>query len=429
MEGLKTNNAPHSSVVVPHFIFGAIALLVVAILFLLSYASLINVYFNTKLVAITHVAVLGWATIIIFGALYQLIPVVFETKLYSEKLAKFTCWFTGINVLFFSYSFWIGSYTKLLPIASIGMFFALLLFVVNLLLTYKTSKIKNWSSKFIISAISWLFITEFIGTLIALNFKFNFLSQTHLHYLKIHATTGFIGWFLMLIIGVGSTLIPMFLISHQQNQSKLKTSFFFINSGILGITLNWVLFNSFILTLICWIFIGLGVLFFLMFIAVAYKNRMRKKLDIGMTYSMIAMGAIVVPIILSSLLVIVKDVEFEHLSHIAVFYGFSVLFGFITTLILGQTYKTLPFIVWLSKYKKLVGKVKTPLPRELYSEKIATIQFYTYLLFICCTTMGILLKTLWLLKTGSIALLLVAILYTINVLKIIFHTVKSPKNE
>lgn len=105
MEGLKTNNAPHSSVVVPHFIFGAIALLVVAILFLLSYTSLLNVYFNTKLVAITHVAVLGWATIIIFGALYQLIPVVFETKLYSEKLAKFTCWFTGINVLFLAIAF------------------------------------------------------------------------------------------------------------------------------------------------------------------------------------------------------------------------------------------------------------------------------------------------------------------------------------
>lgn len=429
MNGLKTNNAPHSSVVVPHFIFGAINFFIIAILLLLSSSSLLEVYFNNKLLAITHMAVLGWATMIIFGALYQLIPVVFETALFSEKLAKVTFWSAAFSVIFLSYSFWVSSFSMLLPYASVCMFISLLLFVINVLLSYKKSEIKNWSSKFVIAAIIWLLLTEFLGTLIALNFKFNFFTEAHIHYLKIHATIGLIGWFSMLIIGVGSTLIPMFLISHQLNFNKLKASFYLINTGLLGIAINWFLINNSILTGVCWTFVAVGMLFFVSFIYESFKKRMRKKLDIGMQYSMLAIASVILPIIISSVLIFGFNVEFELLSRIIVFYGFSILFGFITTLILGQTYKTLPFIIWLEKYKKLVGKTKTPLPRELYSEKIASLQFYLYLVFIIITPIGILSNSLVFIKIGSGALLLVTILYNVNVFKIILHNVKPIRNE
>lgn len=429
MNGLKTNNAPHSSVVVPHFIFGAISFFIVAIMLVFSSSSLLEVYFNTKLIAITHMAILGWATIIIFGALYQLIPVVFETALFSEKLAKVTFWMAAFSVVFLSYSFWVASFSLLLPYASACMFISLLLFVINILLSYRKPEIKNWSSKFVIAAIIWLLLTELLGTLIALNFKFNFFSEAHIHYLKIHATIGLVGWFLMLIIGVGSTLIPMFLISHQLNFNKLKSSFYVINAGLLGIAINWFLINNTILKVFCWMSVALGVLFFVSFIYDSYKKRMRKKLDVGMQYSMLAIASVLLPIIISSVLVFGFNVEFELLSRIVVFYGFSILFGFITTLILGQTYKTLPFIVWLEKYKNLVGKTKTPLPRELYSEKIASIQFFLYVGFIIIIPIGILFNILLLVKIGSIALLLVTILYNINVFKIILHNVKPIKNE
>lgn len=429
MNGLKTNNAPHSSVVVPHFIFGAISFFIVAIMMMLSSSSLLEIYFNTKLIAITHMAILGWATMIIFGALYQLIPVVFETALFSEKLAKFTFWMAAFSVVFLTYAFWVGSFSILLPYASLCMFISLLLFVINVLLSYRKSEIKNWSSKFVIAAIVWLLLTELLGTLIALNFKFNFFTETHLHYLKIHAAIGLIGWFLMLIIGVGSTLIPMFLISHQLNFNKLKFSFFLLNMGIIGIAINWFFINNLILIAFFWALVASGVLFFVSFIYDSYKKRMRKKLDVGMQYSMLAIAAILLPIIISCVLIIGFNIETELLSRIIVFYGFSILFGFITTLILGQTYKTLPFIVWLEKYKMLVGKTKTPLPRELYSEKIASIQFYLYLGFIISIPIGILLNNLILIKIGSVLLLLVTILYNINVFKIILHKVKPIKND
>ena len=429
MNGLKTNNAPNSSVVVPHFIFGAISFFLLAVMLFLSSSNLLEVYFNNKLVAITHMGVLGWATMIIFGALYQLIPVVFETALFSEKLAKFTFWISVFSVCFLCYSFWVASYTILLPYASLCMFFSLLLFVVNVLLSHQKSAIKNWSSRLVVAAIIWLLITEILGTLVALNFKFNFFNETHIHYLKIHATIGLVGWFLLLIIGVGSTLIPMFLISHELNKNKLKASFYFINIGLLLFILNGFFINVSSLIYINWLLIAFGVLFFVSFIYDSFKKRMRKKLDVGMQYSMIAIASILLPIVISSVLILRFNFQFELLSRITIFYGFSILFGFITTLILGQTYKTLPFIIWLDRYKKLVGKTKTPLPRELYSNRIASIQFYLYLIFIILTPIGVLLNTEIIVKLGCFTLLLVSVLYMTNVFKIILHKVKPIENE
>ncbi|WP_456376390.1 hypothetical protein [Lutibacter sp.] len=429
MNSLKTNNAPHSSVVVPHFVFGSISFFLLAILIILAGENLFSAYFNNKILAITHIAVLGWATMIVFGSLYQLIPIVFETKLYSEKLAKFTFWITVLSILMLTYSFWIGAYLTLLVYSSVMLFFSVTLFVLNVLLSYKNAALKNIASKFIITAVIWLFLTGLLGLLIALNFRFNFFNEIHLHYLKIHATLGLVGWFLQLIIGVGSTLLPMFLISHKLNYKKLSVSYYLINSGLLMLVFNWFLFQIEILTWISWILIFLGILFFVSFIYDSYKKRIRKKLDIGMQYSMLAITSIGLPIVISFVLLIGFNLEFELLSRITVLYGFSIIFGFITSLILGQTYKTLPFIIWLNKYKDLVGKTKTPLPRELYSAKIATVQYYFYIVFIICIPIGFLSTTNWIVSIGSYALLAVSILYNINVLKIIFHKVKNIQNE
>jgi NADH:ubiquinone oxidoreductase subunit K len=112
-----------------------------------------------------------------------------------------------------------------------------------------------------------------------------------------------------------------------------------------------------------------------------------------------------------------KQIELQISSAIV----FSLLFGFITLLILGQTFKNLAFIVWLKKYQEISGKVKTPLPKDLYSEKIATLQLYLFIISFIIVLYGILMSNSVIIKLGAISLIITAILYTINVFKIIFH--------
>ena len=101
--------------------------------------------------------------------------------------------------------------------------------------------------------------------------------------------------------------------------------------------------------------------------------------------------------------------------------GFLLIYGFFTGIILGQTYKTLPFIIWLFHYQKLVGKQKTPLPAELYNDTFIEIHTWTFITSVIFFVTGIILSLKYLVLTGSILILLTSITYSYNTTKMIFH--------
>lgn len=45
-------------------------------------------HYSPEFVALTHLFALGWVTSIMMGAMYQLVPVALETRLHSERLAR-----------------------------------------------------------------------------------------------------------------------------------------------------------------------------------------------------------------------------------------------------------------------------------------------------------------------------------------------------
>lgn len=420
MSSLQTANAPSSKIVIPHFVAGGIAFVVVTILLASSTSELLSSYSSNRLIAITHILILGWASMVVFGALYQLIPVVYETSLYSEKLAKITFWMFVISVSSLSYSFWIASFANLLFYSSILMFSSLLLFIINLHLTYRKTNKRNIQSKFINTGIYWLALTELLGTIIVFNFRYNFLNDSHLHYLKIHAHFGLIGWFLLLIIGSSSILIPMFMVSHNLKENKLTRAYYFINVSLILISMDWLFVHSQFFIFGYWTLFVVGIFFFLSYVADAYKKRLKKKLDIGMKYTVIAISLLILPLLMALFLILQGETT-AFVLRMSTAYGFSILFGVISMLIFGQTYKTLPFIVWLNKYQPFVGKQKTPFPRELYSSTIAKYQFYIYLLSISMLFLGLIIKNEITVQLGSFTLVGVAILNLWNILKMVFH--------
>src|SRR6185437_6100558 len=73
--------------------------------------------------------------------------------------------------------------------------------------------------------------------------------------------------------------------------------------------------------------------------------------------------------------------------HLILIYGFCIFFGWITAIIFGMTFKTLPFIVWNKVYHDKAGLGKTPNPKELFNDKLFLTMGVSYLLgfalFIC----------------------------------------------
>lgn len=418
--GIK--NAPPPSLVLPHFGFAAIAFLILTVLMYFASESFIGHYFSPKLLAITHIATLGWASMIIFGSLYQLLPVILNTSIFSVRMAQITflCFTTGITILV--YAFWTFSVGILIQIASTILFIGATLFLLNIILTAKKAEALTIQSEFIIASTIWFWITVTVGVLMAFNFNYVFLPEQHLYYLKLHAHIGIAGWFILLIIGISSKLIPMFLLSSVENDIKLKYSFILVNSSILGFIIDSIFFDGIGRGVYYLLIAILGILFYISFIAVVYKKRARKGVDIGMKHSLIAFLLILIPIIFGLLANTLSDSSI--LLQVIIAYGVSIFLGFISLLILGQTYKTLPFIVWLDKYQHLSGKGKAPLPKDLYSEKIAKYQLLFFLIGVFIMIVGILFSIILLIKSASILLIITAILYNMNVYKILLHKPK-----
>src|SRR5690606_19318381 len=73
--------------VIPFYITSSLFFLSLTVLAFLAADSFQGHYFQAHTLALVHIAALGWGTMVIFGAAYQLIPVIFEKPLFSNRLA------------------------------------------------------------------------------------------------------------------------------------------------------------------------------------------------------------------------------------------------------------------------------------------------------------------------------------------------------
>jgi len=413
MSNINIHKAPSSYAVVPFYAAAAVAFLVLCLLMLFSANDFAGHYFQPHILAITHTAALGWGTMIIFGAAYQLLPVIYEKDLYSSKLAFASFFFLVPGTTLLVYSFWNFNTGILMQVGGLLILAGILMFTCNVVLTSMNSEKYSVQKLYIIASSIWLLITASIGLLLVYNFSFPIFKKSHLEILKLHAHAGIVGWFLLLIIGVGTKLIPMFLLGKSAKEKFLLYGWWLINGGLIafiadgfiaGVTLRSLMYGTFIVA---------GIVLFILYIWDVYKNRMRKQVDFQMKHVMISMIFMILAIVHIPVLIL-KPQEIKC----TLVYGMLVFVGWITSIIIGKTFKTLPFIVWNDKYKTHVGKKDLPMPKNLYQEKLTKIQFLTgFILFI----IGIRSGTTVINQAAAIILIAVACLYNYNVFKIIFH--------
>jgi cbb3-type cytochrome oxidase subunit 1 len=420
---IASQNAPSPKVVVPHYVFGGVILFLTSVLIVFYPAAFTQHFFSAQLLAITHLLVLGWITMIIFGALYQLLPVIMEVKLYSEQLAKFSFALLGVGTVLLAFAFWRFSFGVVMYVAGSLIVISVILFVINVLRTAQSSSKNVVERTFIVSSVIWLLFTVLAGLALAVNLSHPYLKVSHIELLKLHAHAGLVGWFIQLIIGVSSKLLPMFMVSHGVSTKKLNFAFYYINIGlVVGVVSLYFQFK--IAILLSAVFVAAGIIAYLLFLIKSYKKRVKKQLDIGMKQSALSYAILVIPLFLVFTLIF----NFEFLNTLtlplSVAYGSAIVIGFITSLVMGQTYKTLPFIVWLKVYKGRVGKVVLPLPKDLYSEKVANAQVWLFAAGFVFLLIGISVTSQILVMLGGIVLFLSVTLYNYNIFKIVFHKAK-----
>jgi hypothetical protein len=394
--------------------------------FLLAQPDLLATYHYTpRLIAVTHLFVLGFISSIVMGAMYQLVPVTLEVHLHSERLVKFQFAAHTIGFIGMVWAFWNWDMARVGDFGSV-LAFGVGLFVYNLSRTL--AKVKGWNAiKFgIASALFWLSSTVLAGLFLAASKCWSFSPFMPLAAMHAHAHIGVVGVFAMMIVTVSYKLVPMFTLSELQNERRAWWSIALLDLGLLGAFVAILLQSP--LKLACAFVVVAGLVLYGLEIKAILRARHRRVLDWGMKYFLTAI-ALLVPLSILALALAWSRLPLNAFTmQLENVYGLLALLGLVGLAILGMLYKIVPFLVWFHSYSRHIGRVKLPALAEMYSVPLQIAGYWTYLAGL--TLMGA--ATAWsheiAIRWGCGLLALSLAIFAVNMGKILAHFVR-PKLE
>lgn len=413
--GLAAEMAPPFKVVSKYFITAICFFLTLTFLMAFNYESLTGFHFQPKILSIVHLTVLGWITMVIFGALYQLIPVVLEVEIYSKTLAEIQFWFFTVGTIGLSLSFWYFRTGAELIISALVVTFSIFIFVLNVFFTLRKVIKWNITGYYLSASIFYLLMTALLGFFLSFNLSTGIFTFDHLSLLRVHAHIGFTGWFLMVIIGVALKLIPMFALSHDYSMLPAKIIFPLVNAGLILLIFNFPSPEATILTYTAILLIISGLLLFLFQLIIILKHRLRKVYDTGLRFSLISFSFLL--LIIGTIFFILFRSNVQSTGIIST-YGILILFGFISLLVKAQMYKIVPFLVWYKKYSSKAGIEKVPMLKDMFNDTLAYSELVIYLFGVAGILVGFLAGSKAALQGSFLMISISTILFGYNIFSI-----------
>jgi cbb3-type cytochrome oxidase subunit 1 len=400
---------------------GVVSLVCVAAWLICNPAILATYHYSPNAVAITHLFALGWLCSVVMGAIYQLVPVALESKLYSEKLVliQYALHVAGVTGMVLAFHCW-----NMKLVGWAGSIFAtgVCLFVYNIVRTLLRIPRRNVVALSVTSALAWILLTLTVGLLMAeaktghANFMFRFSPLGAMH---THAHLGVIGFFMMLIVGVSYKLIPMFTLSEVQSRARATASIVLLNIGLTG-SLFSILLQSPLKPVFAIVIIFALALYGCELIAII-RARKRRALDWGVKYFLTAI-ALLIPLSIIALILSWSHLPFNAFTgQLENAYGFLAFAGPITFAVMGMLYKIIPFLVWYGVYSSHIGKARVPALADMYSARLQMIAYLLFLAALAVTTIGILNSSPSVVRMGCVFFAANVAIFAINTEKILSH--------
>lgn len=409
------------SVAIPlRFVLTGIVSFLAAMTWLVFRPDLLATYhYNQYIIAVTHLFVLGWLCSVIMGAMYQLVPVALETKLHSEKLARWhyvlhTVGFAGMVAMF-----WVWDMKQVGHFGS-AFGFGVILFAYNL--TRTLLRIPRWNvvAVGIASALFWLVMTMVAGLFLASAKCWPQINPLDpIASMHAHAHLGVLGFFVMMLVAVSYKLIPMFTLGELRNPRRAFASIILLNVGLLGLAFAILLGSvwklAFALVAIA------GLVCFGIEVAAILRSRKRAVIDWGLKQFLVAL-ALLVPLSALAIVLCWPGLPLTALTaQLETVYGLLALLGVLSFAIVGMLHKIIPFLVWYASYSKQIGRAKVPSLSDLYSERLQKISLVFLMLGLVGMCLSAALGHERAVQASLVALLLGLGAFGWNVAKILSH--------
>lgn len=323
--------------------------------------------------ALVHIATLGWLTMTIMGASVQLAPVILVSPLRGARFAaaQYPLYLGGVLLLVTG--FWMAR-PPLLIAGGVSVVLAVAHYVVLLGATLVRATTRPLSARYLAAALGYLCAVVSLGLTAALNFQLGFLGAAADRLLLAHITLGVLGWLTCTLMGVSYTLARMFALAHDHGDALGRRVFWLLQSGVVGLAVSFAL-GSTPLRVVAGLCLVAAVWLFAYDYGRMLHVRKRKLLDITQRHAIAAVTYLTV-VVPAGVAVALFGVGSERRQAVLLAIALAALVGWLGQSIIGYLYKIVPFLIWQARYGPLVGRQKVPLMRDLVRQPLAVISFW-----------------------------------------------------
>lgn len=331
--------------------------------------------------AMVHTLTIGWLTLLMFGALFQFVPVITARALPSQIWPLATLIGVESGLVSMIGGFLAlgrgGAAALLLPAGGGLVTLAVLLGAGALLVPLIAKRPAPLSARFVLAGLGFLLLTVLLGLAFAVALTVPALGPALGPGLAVllgdglgdHVLAGIGGWFTLTAIGVSYELLPMFMLApHDRGAlgvavlvSGAGGFFVAFGAGLGGIISPgggvWLAEQIGRLAIV----LALGL--YLLDVARLYRSRRRQQIEL---HNRAAIGAFVA--LGLAVLLALGAVAFGHLTALAPTLVLLLLLGWLSGLGVTQLYKIVAFLAWLSRYGSQLGRHPVPRVQDLVNE-------------------------------------------------------------
>jgi hypothetical protein len=344
------------------FILGGVVSLVAAAIALVRWRSLLLEYFYfTPLLSLTHLVTLGFLSSLMMGMLYRLSPMLLGVEARSRRLASLQLLLFLVGAWGMISHFWMAEWTGMSWSAGL-VWAASVAQLWNFRGLFRPSRKPPWPRRFVASSLVHFFLAASLGVVLgilkAYGLRPSFLAERHLANVFAHAHLAGVGWVLAMIFGFQLKLVP----TTEGKSWSLPVRFTLLQTGTLGLAGSLLLETSpvpfaFALALVCfWQAFGPA--------AALVKGRARE-------WELLALVLLSLTAILGLGLALGWPEESSPARGRAqLAYGFLGLFGFMSLTVVTVAFKLFPIFVWKERFQADFMKHPVPGMKDLPSQPL-----------------------------------------------------------
>lgn len=372
MRGLHIDQAPPLSIPFRFFTTAPLFLILCGVGLMVEGSVLLDSPLQGATVAVVHMITLGWIAMVMFGAMYQMIPVLGGGPVPWIKGAVWVHLLLVVGVLSFYLGVGLDMHAWFLLVASFALAGAVLLFVVPVGLTLIRSPVNQptiWAMRI---ALICLIASLVMGLIFLGEYAHGFLEIDRFSMLGVHLVWTLFGWIGTLMVGVSFHVLPMFYMMPVFPQTRAY--------GILvGLTLTWILLPLSLLLVdpmplwLLWLS-ALPALVAMTLYGITmwglFQSRKRKKWDPTLRLWQVGYINVVLALVVLALWTVSDDVRVRYL------FGVLFLIGWTSSAMIGMLYRIVPFLTWFHRYSHQAGVPGVPMMEDLTPPKVGQIQLW-----------------------------------------------------